>query len=208
VIVLKGGDLDLSRCTGWLSGSDLLIAADGAGRLLIHLGFSPVIVGDLDSFRQESMDAAEVIHRPDQDASDAEKALALALDRGARKAVILGLEGNRLDHVLASLGALARSPLEACLVLRRGRAQFVRPGESRQWPWADGRRFSAIPIGAARGVEIKGAEWPVAEADMDWSGFLSLSNRARGSLCASVASGSLLVIIEADPDDPEAPIWD
>ncbi len=206
--MLKGGDLDLSRCSPWLSEAGLLIAADGAGRLLLDLGYSPVIVGDLDSFREGQAGGAEIVHRPDQDFSDAEKALALAWERGARSAVILGLEGDRLDHVLASIGAAARSPLAAALILRRGRAFIVRPGAPQTWPWAGGRRFSAVPVGPARGVEIEGAEWPVSGAEMDWTGFLSLSNQARGPLRASVESGALLVIIEASPEDRDAPIWD
>jgi thiamine pyrophosphokinase len=48
----------------------------------------------------------ELIHDPDQETNDLEKALKLAFDRGATEAVILGATGLRLDHTLKNLSVL------------------------------------------------------------------------------------------------------
>ncbi len=203
-MVLKGGDLPLELCLPWLAEADLLVAADGAGAELIRLGLRPLVVGDLDSFRE---DWPHVQSRPDQDFSDADKALAEAATRGAERIVLTGVEGDRLDHVLASMGSALRAPVPVDLVLRRARGFFVTSDRPGRWEWAAGRRFSAIPVPTAQGVTLSGAEWPLAGADLAWGGDISLSNQAVEALEASVKSGALLVLIECGPTEADAPIW-
>ncbi|MDZ7691571.1 MAG: hypothetical protein U5K69_10680 [Balneolaceae bacterium] len=62
--------------------SDLFIAADGGGNSARKLGFLPdVVIGDLDSFKQQPDDDFEIIKDSDQETNDLEKALELASDR-------------------------------------------------------------------------------------------------------------------------------
>lgn len=116
-----------------LAGTGLVIGADGGGNILLDLNVAPdVVIGDLDSFRSRQGDETrrtrhdtghrdeagltdissgkdlnfELIHDPDQETNDLEKALKLALDRGATEVVILGATGLRLDHTLKNLSVL------------------------------------------------------------------------------------------------------
>lgn len=203
-MVLKGGDLPVEKCLSWLSQADLLVAADGAGAELIRLGLRPLVVGDLDSFRE---DWPHVQRRPDQDFSDADKALAEAAAHGADRIVLTGVEGDRLDHVLASMGSALRAPVPVDLVLRRARGFFVTPDRPGRWEWAAGRRFSAIPIPSAQGVSLRGAAWPLEEASLAWGGDISLSNQAVDALEIRVAQGAILTLIECGPTEADAPIW-
>ena len=70
-------------------------------------------VGDFDSLSVEgqnylkTLTDTEVIRlRPEKDDSDTQSAACFAMDRGAKRIVILGATGNRIDHLLANFGLL------------------------------------------------------------------------------------------------------
>lgn len=93
-----------------LRGSRLIICTDGASRWARKRGVKPhIVIGDMDSGAQTA--DCEVIHcgpHEEQENTDAEKALLLALDRGATEMVLLGATGQRLDHTLGNVWLAAR----------------------------------------------------------------------------------------------------
>jgi thiamine pyrophosphokinase len=113
----NGGTPPERILTDSLAGTGLVIGADGGGNILLAMNVVPdVVIGDLDSFipgknTAEKMQGKtdfdfEIIHDPDQETNDLEKALNLALERGATEVVILGATGLRLDHTLKNLSVL------------------------------------------------------------------------------------------------------
>lgn len=92
-----------------LEESDLLIAADGGAHIALRHGHTPdVVTGDLDSYRPEGEEPFEIVKNRDQETNDLEKALALALDRGASESVIMAATGKRVDQTLKNLSVLKR----------------------------------------------------------------------------------------------------
>lgn len=90
-----------------LSDAELFIAADDGANRAKELGFQPdVIIGDLDSYTVTGNEKALVIKDEDQETNDLEKALAYALKRSARSAIVFGATGKRLDHTLKNLSVL------------------------------------------------------------------------------------------------------
>ncbi|MDI6400511.1 thiamine diphosphokinase [Balneolaceae bacterium ANBcel3] len=88
---------------------DLFIAADGGANTALGLGIVPdIITGDMDSFNVQKDLQSLVIHDPDQETNDLEKALSLAKKNNARRVDILGATGKRLDHSLKNLSVLLR----------------------------------------------------------------------------------------------------
>lgn len=65
-----------------------------------------MVIGDLDSFKYTNHEGVNVIHDPDQDTNDLEKALNYALEQGATLAVVLGTLGKRIDHTIKNLSVL------------------------------------------------------------------------------------------------------
>jgi len=89
--------------------SDLFIAADGGGNVARNLGSTPdYVIGDLDSFREVPGEHVQVIHDPDQETNDLEKALELADTQGAHSVSVLGATGYRLDHTLKNLSVMKK----------------------------------------------------------------------------------------------------
>jgi thiamine pyrophosphokinase len=109
-IVVAGGDAAPEDAVQ-LMGADVVIAADSGAAWLDAVGRQPdLLIGDMDSIppdlleRLEARGVATESHPPDKEASDAELAVARAVEMGATEIVILGgFGGQRLDHELANL---------------------------------------------------------------------------------------------------------
>jgi thiamine pyrophosphokinase len=155
--------------------ADLVVAVDSGLHLAVAAGHRvDVVIGDMDSVEPAQLDRAEldgvevVRHPVDKDETDLELALELLLDRGCDKAVVVGADGGRMDHLLG--GALtiaaprfARMRIEAWF----GRAQLLPVHDERRLTGSRGRVVSLVPVGgAARGVTTEGLRWPLRGAEL------------------------------------------
>jgi thiamine pyrophosphokinase len=90
-----------------LEHSSLFIAADGGALIARQMGVKPdVIIGDLDSYSVTGNEHGDVIHDPDQETNDLEKALAYAYKQECEEVIVFGATGKRLDHTLKNLSVL------------------------------------------------------------------------------------------------------
>jgi thiamine pyrophosphokinase len=209
VIVIGGGgavDADLVRC---LPDGAPVVAADSGVDAAAALGLHvDVVVGDLDSASPEAVAAAEAAgarverHPEDKDATD----LALALDRAASivggegDVVVAGVEGGRLDHLLAGILALA-DPRRRRLRIRAhlGRASIHvlhGPGEL-TLEHVRGHVLTLLPVGGdAVGVRTTGLRFPLRDEPLSTGTTRGVSNVVDDDP-ASVAleSGTLLVVL-------------
>lgn len=93
----------------WKKKSDLIIAADGGANTLFRFGIAPnFIIGDMDSFEPAHTHSYKIIHNPDQESNDLEKALIFASNRGVKNVIITGATGLRTDHTLKNLSVLQK----------------------------------------------------------------------------------------------------
>ncbi|MGV3618986.1 MAG: thiamine diphosphokinase [Fimbriimonas sp.] len=175
--VLAGGDFSASWFGNWARSADLLLAADaGADHLVAH-GFTPDrTVGDLDSLRTQGL--PDVRKVADQEHSDCDKLLALAQEMGVEEITLIGVEGDRLDHVLGTLASAIKSSLRVRLALRRGLG-WVLKGDA-AIPSIKGELISLMPLAVCEGASILGVEWPLRDVVLSPFGQVSLSNRAAG----------------------------
>jgi thiamine pyrophosphokinase len=196
---------------GWDDGIDWVIAADGGARHGAALGLRiDAWVGDGDSVDATELEAlasagAELRHvAVDKDESDAELALASALDRGAGAITILGaLGGARIDHALANLGLLHDPELDDRFVrLYDGlgsRLTLLVAAGSVAGRSFEGRRGDLVSIlalaGPATGVRTEGLRYPLTGEPLQPARARGLSNvRTSSTARISLQSGRLLVI--------------
>ena len=107
VILCDGDHPPVKAIHQALNESDLFIAADGGGNVAHSMNLIPdVIIGDLDSYKRTGIEQAEVIHDPDQNTNDLEKALQYALLQSVKNVTIFGATGKRVDHTLKNLSVL------------------------------------------------------------------------------------------------------
>lgn len=191
--VLAGRDLAPGALEAWLAWADLVVAADGGADLCRETGREPdVIVGDLDSIS----DPTGLTPDPDQDSSDADKLLAYLTENGISAVTLIGVEGDRLDHVLSTLFSCTRQPGITCdLVLRRGSAKICNQGGT--LTEAAQGRISVIPLERSI-VTLTGTRWPLENAIIEPRGLVSLSNEmAEDHLTLTTHQGATALFLKS-----------
>jgi thiamine pyrophosphokinase len=164
-----------------------------------------VIVGDMDSASTVALESgAEIWRDEDQQATDCDKLLTLARTRGHEQITLIGVEGDRLDHLLATLSSCLVSPLSIRFALRGGMGFLLGPGNY-EFSTAAGRRISLLPLPRAVG-SLQGVAWPLESEELSLGSRVSISNRATGpGIVASLESGAALLTVEMPLE--EMPQW-
>lgn len=148
--------------------AEKIIAADGGLFHCLNAGITPdFLTGDLDSASLPYPDGVEVIHEPDQETNDLEKALELALNRGADQVLVLGATGLRLDQTLKNLSVLQAYHKQFRNIAFQDAAGIVQACKSGEViPFSSGTSVSLFPIsGLVSGIVTEGLLFPLnAEA--------------------------------------------
>jgi thiamine pyrophosphokinase len=176
VLILVNGEAPSEALAQRLAAEhDRLFATDGAAHRAVGLGLTPdLICGDFDSVNLDVAQAefarAEFVPMPDQEFADLEKAIHLALERGATAITIIGAAGGRIDHTLGNFSLLLRYHKEAPIRIvddisevwalsgteeAHGEATFAaQPGDL----------LSLLSLDGAARVRISGVKWPLHDA--------------------------------------------
>ena len=115
-LIIANGEACSQELMGQLlEWSPFVIVLDGAINRVIDLGIKiDVLFGDFDriDFNQEeilkSQFPIEIIHAPNQDKTDLEKAIDFLIERGFPAANILWATGKRADHTMANIAILPK----------------------------------------------------------------------------------------------------
>lgn len=184
----------------WASSADILIAADAGADRLLAVGKTPdIIVGDFDSVSAEALACgAELVEDRDQSLTDADKMLHLAAKRRLLPLTLACVEGDRLDHVFATVHSVAVSGAapRVTLALRRGLAWVFAPGEHGvRVP--RGRRVSLIPLATVKKLTTAGLKWELREASLEAGILTSVSNQSVAERVElNFQQGLMLVVVE------------
>ncbi len=187
---------------------ELMVVTDGAVHRLAFDVVPDVVCGDFDSIDRELAEAtypkATYLHLPDQNSCDLEKAIAVALERGATSITLAGFFGGRIDFSVATLSVFLRYHAEVALIaLHRGSTVWVLSAESRyhkplRFEAASGDTVSVLPLEKSR-LTLKNVEWPLDCENMS-PGSRGVSNRALGGpVDVEVSQGVVVVCWVPDP---------
>jgi len=159
----------------------LVIAADAGILEAERLGLKVyLLIGDLDSAPADAIARAPRVerHPVDKDASDLELAMASAVAAEARRIVVVGGDGGRLDHLLGNaflLGSNRWAAVEIDAVLGDARIAVVR--DERSIEGEVGELISLYAVGGpARGVTTDGLRWALRQGELLAGSSLGLSN--------------------------------
>lgn len=198
IIIIASGNVNTVK-PEWLEGADLIIAADGGANHCIRLGIKPdVVIGDLDSATEENivkLSDSEIIKDTNQNKTDLQLAIELALRRGATSFLILGAIGTRLDHTLANLFTLAtlenaeiRDEHNDVWFVTEGITILGKPNET----------VSVIALEETTGLTYHGLKWDVQNETVPF-GWVGTSNVMTGDEAKiSIKSGKLFVMKARD----------
>jgi thiamine pyrophosphokinase len=177
-----------------------LLAADGGADHLARIGLRPrSVIGDLDSITEGTrawLGEERMVHRPDQDRTDLDKALEHALDELYLGALtVLGATGGRLDHAAGNLGLLARRSMGEQLVYLAADQRTVAVSGETVLESAPGETWSFFTFDPGIRVTVAGVRWPVEDHPLDLSGRPSISNEAAGRSVMVSAKGGAVVVM-------------
>ena len=203
-----------------------LIAADrGLEFFLDYLILPDVVIGDFDSLSEDGKNflemqnedipyggmlewklqkgegkVVEVVRlRPEKDDSDTQSAMNYAIQNGAKEIVILGVTGNRVDHLMANFGLLIlaqKQDTEVALADRYNYMKLIPSGTILKKAEQFGKYVSFFPLGGdVTGLTLEGYKYHLTTAD---SG-LTVSNEISEEYAkVTYESGTLLMIMSRD----------
>jgi thiamine pyrophosphokinase len=165
-----------------------------------------LVVGDFDSVSIDGLAAAERAgvsierHPAAKEAIDTELALEAAVTRGARSIVLVAGGGDRLDHLLAGVLALAHPMLRTATVEAWVGEAYVRAlqGPARaELEGPAGAYVSLLAVlGPADGITTSGLRYPLHAEPLEPGSSRGVSNEfLGGAACVSVERGALLLIV-------------
>jgi len=207
--VLAGADMPPLLLHKWAASADILIAADGGADQLLAAGLTPnYIVGDLDSITPEGLRCgAELYQDVDETYTDADKLLKFASSSKLYPLTLVGVEGDRLDHVFGSIHSVVLYSIrsEVTIALRRGLAWVLGPG-SHSVKVPAKRCVSIIPLIRCKGVGTEGLRWPLEHATLEAGLLTSISNfTTQSDINVKMESG--LALLVAEFLEEEFPRW-
>lgn len=184
IMILSGGGPGPSPVD--LPDADLVIAADSGLALAADLGMSvDLLVGDLDSVDPAELETARragldiETHPIDKDATDLDLAMAAAVDREARRIVVVGAGEGRLDHLLGVatlLGSDRWSSVSIEWHTDGSTAYVVR--RSIRIPAAKGDLVSLVPVNGDARVTLAGTKWRLEREALRFGTTRGISNEA------------------------------
>jgi thiamine pyrophosphokinase len=181
-----------------LTEAGLIICANGGAKRAFAAKVNPhFVTGDLDSLSgdvREKLKDTTFVHRPSQYATDLEKALQFALEKGAKSATAIGFSGGRFDHQLTNLNILQKfsDRLEITCLDDSGAGRFVRDKIKLQVEI--GQQISLMAFQKASGITTKGLKYPLKNGALEWGKKNGQSNETVSqNVEISVKSGVLFV---------------
>ncbi|MEX1102814.1 MAG: thiamine diphosphokinase [Dehalococcoidia bacterium] len=198
VLLFADGEMpSLALIQELANAADVVFAADGGADKALSAGVRPdAVVGDLDSVSAEArrtLGEAAFHHAPSPDSTDLQKAIELALDRGATAIDIVAAGGGRADHALANLSVLPLYRGRARLRVVDDLFEVTLVEETVRIDAPVGTVVSLVAIGLCTGVTTTGLRWDLADHELVFSPYGVHNEVARPPATVSVEAGDLLL---------------
>lgn len=183
--------------------STCIIACDGAAAQCVENDVKiDVIIGDMDSLsehdeiRLRNDSNAVFVRQTGQEENDLAKAMKWSIEQGAESIEVFGIEGGDFDHQFAAILSLCEVPFNTrihtsqSIIQRVGKSQLTIPSIEKN------TSFSLFAVGPAEGVNLAGAEWPLANQTLS-PGTRGIHNKSTGEeLQIQCLSGELLLFLD------------
>lgn len=167
LIIANGDSCDSELLGQLLEWSPLVLVLDSAIQRVSTLNIKvDVILGDFDrgfdphEFIQ-SQQPIEIVHTPDQNKTDLEKAFDYLIERKIPAVNVVWATGKRADHTITNLTNIVKyRNLIKIVILDNHSKVFVLPKKFAKW-YAANTLISLIPVGNVTGINSKNLFYPL-----------------------------------------------
>jgi thiamine pyrophosphokinase len=167
LIIANGAACNEELLGQLLEWSPLVIVLDSAIERVLELGIKvDVLLGDFDrgfdaEHYKKSQYPIEIVHTPNQDKTDLEKAFEYLIEKGHKAANVIWATGKRADHTITNITNIVRFRESLKIVILDDHSKiFLLPTKFEKWYTKD-TPLSLIPIGEVNGITSKNLFYPL-----------------------------------------------
>lgn len=206
LIIANGASCNIELLGQLLEWSPFVVVLDSAIERVLDLGIKvDVLLGDFDQdFKPEkyleSHFPLEIVHTPDQNKTDLEKALDFLIERGHKAVNVIWATGKRADHTITNITNIVRFRNELKIVILDDHSRiFLLPNRFEKW-YPKNTKISLIPIGKVTGIHSQNLFYPLNDDNLTIGYRTGSSNH--------VAEDGMVVIEHKDGDLLLMECWD
>tara|TARA_B110000879_G_scaffold129212_1_gene169871 strand:+ start:363 stop:1070 length:708 start_codon:yes stop_codon:yes gene_type:complete len=179
-----------------LGSYQFICAADGAYNVLKSKDIAPdLVVGDFDSIGAIPA-AIETVHRPDQNLTDFDKALALLKERGFLNIDVYGASGKEHDHFLGNISTAIQWKDLLNITFFDDFGSYFFSEKTLELKAVKGKTISLIPFPTVHKIFTKGLAYPLQEETLTFGKRIGTRNKAiEDKVHISFESGDLLIYV-------------
>jgi thiamine pyrophosphokinase len=202
LIIANGEACSFELMGELLEWSPLVIVLDSAIHRVLELGIKvDVLLGDFDrdfdpeKIREEQY-PIEIVHTPDQDKTDLEKAFDYLIGRGFPAVNVVWATGRRADHTITNITNIVRYRDTLKIVLLDDYSKiFLLPKTYEKW-YPSGTSISLIPVGEVSGITTKNLKYSLENESLTIGYRTGSSNEVLedGMMKITYESGDLLMM--------------
>ena len=167
LIIANGASCSQELLGQLLEWSPLIIVLDSAMERVLDLGIKvDVLLGDFDrgfdpEYYREKQFPLEIVHTPDQNKTDLEKAFDYLIERKIPAVNVVWATGKRTDHTITNLTNITRyRNLLKIVILDDHSKVYLLPKKFEKWYPAN-TPISLIPIGHVSGIQSENLFYPL-----------------------------------------------
>ena len=167
LIIANGASCSEELMGQLLEWSPLVIVLDSAIERVLELGIKvDVLLGDFDrgfnpEYYLEKQYPLEIVHTPNQDKTDLEKAFDYLIEKGHKAVNVIWATGKRADHTITNITSIVKFRNQLKIVLLDDHSKiFLLPNTFEKW-YTKNTPISLIPIGEVTGIHSTNLFYPL-----------------------------------------------
>jgi len=172
LIIANGAECSNELLGQLLELTQIVIVLDSAMERVINLGIKvDVLLGDFDGdfnpeIYKEKQFPLEIVHTPNQDKTDLEKAFDYLIEKGHKAVNVIWATGKRADHTITNITNIVsyRNKLKIVILDDHSKV-FLLPNKFEKW-YTKNTPISLIPIGKVAGITTNNLFYPLNNEEL------------------------------------------
>ena len=172
LIIANGASCSFDLLGQLLEWSPIVVVLDNAIDRVLQLDIKvDVLLGDFDDdfdpeIYKEKQYPLEIVHTPNQDKTDLEKALDYLIEKGHKAVNIVWATGKRADHTLTNITNIVSYRNKIKIVMLDDHSKiFLLPNKFEKWYTAN-TPISLIPVGKVTGITSQNLFYPLQNDEL------------------------------------------